>query len=56
MKRSDLNFMSGINLYQVAKINFAEICPLFPEKINEAKLISTQFSKLVDLYEETCGK
>ena len=33
--RYDLNFMSGIDLYQVSKINFAEICPSFPEKIKD---------------------
>lgn len=54
--RYDLNFMSGIDLYQVAKINFSEICPSFPEKIKEAKLEATQFSKLVDIYEQNCGK
>lgn len=54
--RYDLNFMTGINLYAVAEINFEEICPEFATKLKEADLKATEFSKIVDIYEENCGK
>ena len=54
--RYDLSYMVGIDLYQVAKINFKEICPNFAELIKAANLKSNEFYKLVDIYEQNCGR
>ena len=54
--RYDLSYMVGVNLYQVAKINFKEICPNFAELINAANLNSNEFYKIVDIYEQNCGQ
>lgn len=54
--RSDLNFMSGYNLYAITEINFEEICPTFTKKLIEADLRSTEYFKIVAIYEENCGK
>ena len=53
--RYDLSYMVGIDLYQVAKINFKEICPNFAELIKAANLNSNEFYKIVDIYEQNCG-
>ena len=52
--RYDLDYMVGMNLYQVVKINFKEICPNFAELINSANLNSKEFYKIVDIYEQNC--
>ncbi len=54
--RYDLSFMVGINLKAVVEINFKEICPEFVKKINESSLISSEFSKIVAIYEQSCTK
>jgi hypothetical protein len=54
--RYDLSFMVGMDLYQVAKINFKEICPNFAELIKVANLNSNEFYKIVDIYEQNCGQ
>lgn len=54
--QSDLNFMTGFNLYQVVEFNFKDTCPLFVEELKKAGLKNTEFAKIVDIYEATCGK
>lgn len=54
--RYNLSYMVGINLYQIAKINFKEICPNFAELINAAQLNSNDFYKIVDIYKANCGR
>ena len=56
LHRYDLNFMAGMNLYAVVEMNFKEICPEFVNKLKEADLKATEFSRIVDIYEEKCGK
>ena len=56
LHRYDLNFMAGMNLYAVVEMNFKEICPEFVNKLKEADLKATEFSRIVDIYEENCGK
>lgn len=52
--QSDLNFMTGFNLYQVVEFNFKDSCPQFVEALKEADLKNTEFAKIVDIYENTC--
>lgn len=52
--QSDLNFMTGFNLYQVVEFNFKDTCPLFVEALKKADLKNTEFAKIVDIYEATC--
>ncbi|MEL1242878.1 hypothetical protein AAEO56_01280 [Flavobacterium sp. DGU11] len=52
--QSDLNFMTGFNLYQVVDFNFKETCPQFVEELKKADLKNTEFARIVDIYEATC--
>lgn len=52
--QSDLNFMTGFNLYQVVEFNFKDTCPQFVEELKKADLKNTEFAKIVDIYERTC--
>ena len=54
--RYDLKYMVGVDLYQVIKINFKEICPNFAELIKAANLNSNDFYKMVDIYEQSCSQ
>lgn len=55
MKRADLNFMTGMIMTEVVKVNFKDICPGFYDKVVAAKLTSKELYKLVDIYEENCN-
>lgn len=52
--QSDLNFMTGFNLYQVVDFNFKDSCPQFVEELKKADLKNTEFAKIVDIYESIC--
>jgi len=52
--QSDLNFMTGFNLYQVVEFNFKDTCPKFVEELKKADLKNTEFDKIVDIYEASC--
>lgn len=52
--QSDLNFMTGFNLYQVVEFNFKDSCPQFVEELKKADLKNTEFAKIVDIYESSC--
>lgn len=52
--QSDLNFMTGFNLYQVVEFNFKDTCPQFVEELKKADLKNTEFAKIVDIYESSC--
>ncbi|HLF52608.1 hypothetical protein [Flavobacterium sp.] len=53
--RSDLNFMTGFNLYMVVEMNFKDICPNFVELLKKEELKATEFYKIVEIYEQNCG-
>ncbi len=52
--QSDLNFMTGFNLYQVVEFNFKDTCPEFLEALKKADLKNTQFDQIPGIYEATC--